>query len=105
MNARSDRLTIALAQLNPTVGDVAGCLEQAREARAAAARAGADVVMFSELFIGGYPPEDLVLKPAFQAACRSAVETLAHETAEGGPALLIGAPWVEAEKLYNGYFL
>src|SRR6266568_2801120 len=106
MNARSsDRLTIALAQLDPTVGDVAGCLKQARRARAAAARAGADVVMFSELFIGGYPPEDLVLKPAFQAACRSAVETLACETADNGPALLIGAPWVEEGKLYNAYLL
>jgi NAD+ synthase len=106
MNARSsDRLTIALAQLDPTVGDVAGCLDKARRARAAAARQGADVVMFSELFIGGYPPEDLVLKPAFQAACRSAVETLARETADNGPALLIGAPWVEEEKLYNAYLL
>src|SRR5438874_5520019 len=106
MNARSsDRLTIALAQLNPTVGDVIGCLEKAREARIIAARARADVVMFPELFIGGYPPEDLVLKPAFQAACRSAVEALARETADRGPALLIGAPWVEVGKLYNGYFL
>ena len=79
MNARSsDRLTIALAQLNPTVGDVTGCVEKAQRARATAARANADVVMFPELFIGGYPPQDLVLKPAFQAACRSAVETLAR---------------------------
>jgi NAD+ synthase len=105
MTRSSDRLIIALAQLNPTVGDVAGCLDKARQARAAAARAGADVVMFAELFIGGYPPEDLVLKPAFQAACRSAVEVLARETADNGPALLIGAPWVEDEKLYNAYLL
>ena len=106
MNARaSDRLTIALAQLDPTVGDVAGALSKARAARAAAARERADVVMFPELFIGGYPPEDLVLKPAFQAACRGAVETLARETADGGPALLLGAPWVEDAKLYNAYLL
>ena len=106
MNARSsDRLTIALAQLNPTVGDVTGCVEKAQRARATAARANADVVMFPELFIGGYPPEDLVLKPTFQAVCRSAVETLARETADDGPALLIGAPWVEEGKLYNAYFL
>src|SRR6202049_4760869 len=106
MNARSShRPTIALAQLDPTVGDVTGCLQKARRARAAAARAGADVVMFSELFIGGYPPGDLVLKRGFQAACRAAVETLARETADQGPALLIGAPWVEEGKLYNAYFL
>ena len=46
---------------------------------------GADLVVFPELFITGYPPEDLVLKPAFQAACREAVEALARETADGGP--------------------
>ena len=101
----ADRLAIAVAQLNPIVGDVAGNLELARKARTQAARDGADIVAFSELFIAGYPPEDLVLKPAFQAACRAAVEALARDTANGGPAVLIGAPWVEAGKLYNGYAL
>jgi NAD+ synthase len=106
MNERpADRLAIAVAQLNPTVGDISGNLECARKARQQAARDGADLVAFSELFIAGYPPEDLVLKPAFQAACRSAVETLARETADGGPAVLIGTPWVEDGKLYNAYAL
>jgi NAD+ synthase len=53
------------------------------------------------LFIAGYQPEDLVLKPAFQSACRMAIEELARETADGGPAMLIGTPWVEDGKLYN----
>src|ERR1700726_206518 len=101
----ADRLAIAVAQLNPIVGDVAGNLERARVARAMAARDHADLVAFSELFIAGYPPEDLVLKPAFQAACRIAVETLAHDTGDGGPALLIGTPWIEDGKLYNAYAL
>jgi NAD+ synthase len=106
MNERpADRLAIAVAQLNPIVGAVAGNLERARAARAQAAQAGADVVAFSELFIAGYPPEDLVLKPAFQSACRVAVETLARETGDGGPAVLIGTPWVEEGKLYNAYAL
>ena len=106
MNSRpADRLAIAVAQLNPIVGDVAGNLERARQARAQAARDGADIVAFSELFIAGYPPEDLVLKPAFQAACRAAVETLARETGAGGPAVLIGTPWVEDGKLHNAYAL
>src|SRR6202035_4982307 len=106
MNERpTDRLAIAVAQLNPIVGDVAGNLERARAARAVAAKEHADVVAFSELFIAGYPPEDLVLKPAFQAACRAAVEALARETADGGPAVLIGTPWVEDGKLHNAYAL
>ena len=106
MNQRpADRLAIAVAQLNPIVGDVSGNLERARKARAEAARDGADIVAFSELFIAGYPPEDLVLKPAFQAACRAAVEALARDTADGGPAVLMGAPWVEDGKLYNAYAL
>src|ERR1700716_2756466 len=91
MNQRPpDRLALAIAQLNPTVGDIPGNAEKARRARASAAADGAELVIFPELFIAGYPPEDLVLKPAFQAACRAAVETLARETADGGPAILIG---------------
>ena len=106
MNERPvDRLAVAVAQLNPIVGDIAGNLERARKARVTAARDGAEIIAFSELFIAGYPPEDLVLKPAFQASCRAAVETLALETIDGGPAVLIGTPWVEDGKLYNAYAL
>ncbi len=97
----ADRLAIALAQLNPTMGDVEGNATKAREARARAAADGADLIVFSELFICGYPPEDLVLKPALQAACRAAIEALARETADGGPAMLVGTPWVDGGKLYN----
>ena len=106
MNLRpADRLAIAVAQLNPIVGDVAGNAEKLRRARRQAAADGADLVALPELFIAGYPPEDLVLKPAFQAACRSMVEELARETADGGPAVLIGTPWVEDGKPYNAYCL
>jgi NAD+ synthase len=100
-----NRLTIALAQLNPIVGDVVGNEQKARKARAEAAGMGADIVMLTELFLAGYPTEDLVLKPAFQDACRAAVERLARETADGGPAMLIGLPWRDGEFLYNAYAL
>ncbi len=105
MNSRpSDHLAIAIAQLDPTVGDVASNTAKVREAQRAAAADGADIVVFPEMFISGYPPEDLVLKPAFQAACRAAIENLARETAHG-PALLVGAPWVDHGKLYNAVAL
>ncbi|RKE72761.1 NAD+ synthase [Pseudorhodoplanes sinuspersici] len=104
MNARPvDRLAIAIAQLNPIVGDVAGNAAKVRAARTQAS--DADLILFPELFIAGYPPEDLVLKPAFQAACRAAIEDLARETGQGGPAMLVGTPWVENGKLYNAVAL
>jgi NAD+ synthase len=101
MTERAAEFAITLAQLNPTVGDVAGNAARARAARAQARADGADLVVFPELFIAGYQPEDLVKKPAFQSACRVAIEGLARETADGGPAVLIGTPWVEDGKLYN----
>ena len=107
MNARpTDRLAIAVAQLNPTVGDIAGNADKARGgARAGRARPAPIWWRCRSCSCRGYPPEDLVLKPALQAACRAKVEELARETADGGPALLIGTPWVEDGKLYNAYCL
>src|SRR3954447_23112142 len=95
------KFTITPAQLNPTVGDITGNAAKARVARDKARGEGADLLVLPELFICGYPPEDLVLKPALQAVCRSTIEQLARETADGGPAVLIGTPWVENGKLYN----
>jgi NAD+ synthase len=97
----SDSLKVALAQLNPKVGDVAGNLAKVRAARAAARAQGADLVLTSELVLSGYPPEDLVLKPAFQKACREAVEALRADTSDGGPALFVTTPWRDGDKLHN----
>jgi NAD+ synthase len=99
-----NRLRIAIGQLNPIVGDVAGNLELALEAWSQAHADGADLLVLSELFISGYPPEDLVLKPSFQAACRHAVESLAAQTANG-PAIIVGSPWRDGDKLHNGVLL
>ncbi len=98
---RPEKLSIAIAQLNPTVGDVAGNLKKAREGRAKAAKLGADLVAFTELFISGYPPEDLILKPSFIKACQAAVEELAAETDDGGPAVMIGSPWPGKHGVHN----
>lgn len=91
----TDQISIALAQINPTVGDIEGNLALIRQRRAEAAALGADLLVTTELSITGYPPEDLVLKPAFLKVVRAAVEALAAETGDGGPGLLVGAPWLE----------
>ncbi|MFN3233150.1 MAG: NAD+ synthase [Alphaproteobacteria bacterium] len=101
----TDTLNIALAQLNPVVGDVAGNMAAVRAARTEAAGMGADLVVFSELVLNGYPPEDLMLKPAFHDDVEEAVLKLAAETADGGPAMLIGSSWREDGKVYNAALL
>jgi NAD+ synthase len=101
----TDTFKIAIAQLDSTVGDIDGNLKKARAARAEAAAGGADILVLSELFIAGYPPEDLVLKPAFQDACRKAVEEFAKDTADGGPGVVIGTPWPHEAKCYNAVAL
>jgi len=101
MQAISDILRIAVAQLNPIVGDVAGNLAKAREARADAARQGADLILFTELFLAGYPPEDLVLRPAFLAACEKAASDFAEDTADGGPGIVVGTPLRRKSGVHN----
>lgn len=99
----TDCLKIALAQVNPTVGAIE---ENADRILAARDRAGdADLVVYSELVLCGYPPEDLVLKPFFQDKIELAVERLAGATADGGPAMLVGTPWRSEGKLHNAALL
>jgi NAD+ synthase len=100
-----ETLRVAIAQLNPVVGDFAGNLALAREALDIATKERADLLVLTELFVSGYPPEDLVLKRSFLNACRGAVEDLAKETKEGGPAILVGAPWPDGTKVFNAVIL
>jgi NAD+ synthase len=98
----TDKLTIALAQLNPTVGAISSNLAKAKAA--IMALPAVDLVLFPELFLSGYPPEDLVLRASFVAASKTAAEELAQEFSNG-PAILIGLPWREADKLHNAVAL
>ncbi|MGE0282390.1 MAG: NAD+ synthase [Rhizobiaceae bacterium] len=101
MSKNRDVLRIAVAQLNPTVGDITGNLAKAREARADAARQGADLVLYTELFLAGYPPEDLVVRPAFLKACEKAAHDFAKDTADGGPGVIIGTPLKRKSGIHN----
>ncbi|PKU25822.1 NAD+ synthase [Telmatospirillum siberiense] len=95
----SDTLSIAIAQINPTVGDVQGNVARILDARA---RAGdADLVMVPELALSGYPPEDLVLKDAFLDTVKEGIAALAAATRDGGPALIVGAPQLIEERRHN----
>jgi NAD+ synthase len=96
-----DTLSMALAQLNPTVGDIAGNLSAIRAARAAC---GSDLLVCSERALIGYPPEDLVLRPAVIAATRRAVEELAVDTVSAA-AVLVTTPWTENGAIYNAAVL
>jgi NAD+ synthase len=102
----TDRLIIAVAQTNPTVGDVDGNIRLVEKYARDAARQGADLVVMSELLVSGYPPEDLVLKEAFQNKIEKAVTALAASLhAEDLPAVLLGTPWRVEGALYNAALL
>ena len=100
----TSRFRITLGQLNPTVGDLAGNADLARDAWAQGKEADADLVALPEMFLAGYNAQDLVMKQAFQLDVMTHLEALAADCADG-PALAIGAPWVEGAKLYNAYVI
>lgn len=93
-----DRLRVASCQLNPTVGDLDGNVAAITDALERAEAAGADIAVFGELAICGYPPEDLLLKPRFIADCRAALDKLAVRT--GRCAVVVGFPDADRD-LYN----
>ena len=97
-------LTLAIAQLNPVVGDIEGNLKLALDAHRQASDAGADLLLFTELFISGYPPEDLVLKPSFNEACEKAISELATVTTKGA-GIIVGVPLRRKGHVYNSALL
>ncbi len=98
-----DTLSITLAQLNQSVGDIAG---NAKAMLAARERArDADLIVFPEMQLIGYPAEDLVLKPALVERAAAELEAMAKATADGGPAMLVGSIFVIDGALHNGVAL
>lgn len=100
----ADRFRVTLAQLNPTVGDLAANAALARDAWEKGRDAGADLVALPEMFITGYNTQDLVMKPAFVADALASIDALARDCAHG-PAMAIGGPWLEGTELYNAYLI
>ncbi len=97
----TDRLRIALAQLNPTVGALAANLELGKKTLADAAAAKADILLFSELFITGYFPDDLLFKPRFVADAMAAAEDFARATAGTSVTAIMPTVWQDGGKLFN----
>ncbi|MGE4219602.1 MAG: NAD+ synthase, partial [Alphaproteobacteria bacterium] len=101
----TDRLRIALAQINPVVGDIRGNTARILAARGKAAAGGADLIVYGELVTSGYPPEDLILKPFFLDRVEQAVREIVDATADGGPAMLLPTPWRVDGTAYNAVLL
>ncbi len=95
-------MRLALAQINSVVGDLDGNTDRILDGIAAAREAGADLALFPELAVTGYPPEDLLLRPGFIRAARRHVEAIAHAT--HGLTALVGAPHLDAD-LFNACFV
>jgi NAD+ synthase (glutamine-hydrolysing) len=92
-------LRFALAQLDFLVGDISGNLQAARKMIAEARASGADLVLFPELALTGYPPEDLLLRPGFLRAAREALQALVESV--HGIDVVMGHPWVENDRRFN----
>ena len=99
----TDTLIIAIAQLNQRVGDLKANADAMLEWRTKAP--GADLIVYPEQQLIGYPAEDLVLKPNFAERAAQELGRLAAATADGGPAMLVGSIFVEGGALYNGVAL
>jgi NAD+ synthase len=100
----SDQFKITLAQLNATVGDLKGNADKVMKAWEKARDKQSNIIAFPELFITGYNPQDLILKPAFQKASTETIQKIA-EACSQGPAIAVGGPFCDEKNLYNAYYI
>lgn len=100
----SDQFKITLAQLNATVGDLKGNADKVMKAWEKARDEQSNIIAFPELFITGYNPQDLILKPAFQKASTEMIQKIA-ESCSQGPAIAVGGPFCDEKNLYNAYYI
>ncbi|MGB1960810.1 MAG: nitrilase-related carbon-nitrogen hydrolase, partial [Candidatus Puniceispirillaceae bacterium] len=96
---------IALAQLNAHLGNVDANIGRLAEARAQAAAHGAEIIVTPEMYLSGYPCDDLVLRADFMADVATGIDALAKLTADGGPAIVVGAPVAADGAIYNSVFI
>jgi len=101
----SSSMSVALAQLNPHLGDVSANCQKLLQMRERAAAKGADIILTPEMFLAGYPADDLVLRADFMDRIEAAISRLAKATADGGPAIIVGAPCRDKDVLYNSAFI
>ena len=94
-------MKLFLAQINNIVGDIDGNLKRAIDILDQAEELNSDLVVFSELFLSGYPPEDLVLKKSFVEECRNALDTLINYSKTKKVGLIVGLPIYEKNNLFN----
>ncbi len=98
-----DTLSITLAQLNQKVGDISGNARTMLDVRARAGQT--DLIVFPEMQLIGYPPEDLILKPALIERAAAELDRMAEATGDGGPAMLVGSAFIRDGALHNGVAL
>ncbi|MBX7147061.1 MAG: NAD+ synthase [Alphaproteobacteria bacterium] len=96
-----ENFSFALAQINPKVGDIKGNASLINDYYQRALKAKADLVIFPELALIGYPPEDLIFQPNLQQDCYFALQKLSNQTLNKSCAILLGAPWFEEGNIYN----
>ena len=101
----TDVTSIALAQLNPHLGNIGENVARLLDARRDAAAVGADIIVTPEMYLSGYPCDDLVLRSDFMSEVASGLDDLAAATADGGPAIIVGAPHAENGVITNAVFV